>query len=165
MIIGKHLPYCWRLSRYEPILRARDAPFESWTDYSDIGSTFNGLELEPEEYLRVENLYIDAAIRFAFDSSSETFEVIYVGLVDSTGGMAVGQQILRSDFGPVVRRNLRGSLDCVLEGRGGRCQLAFGYDLYMYIAATTPCEAAVREATRAGLWVEAGIPPAYWEED
>jgi hypothetical protein len=161
----KRLPHCWRVSRYEPLLRARESSFETWTDISDVGSTFNGLTLEIEEYLRVEDLYVQAAMRFALDSSTEIFQVVYQGTHDETTEALLGRRLVRSDLGPLVRGNLRGTLDCVIEGVGGSCQIAFGYDLYMYVAATTPCSAAVEDVERSSLHVEPGIPPAYWENE
>lgn len=159
------LPYSWRLSRYEPELRAGAAGWESWTDYSDVGRSFNGLILTMEEYLRVENTYVDAAVRFALEFPTELFRVAYVGQQSDGFALREGQSLVRSDLAAVVRGNLRGLLDCAVVSTDGACQVAFGYDLYMYVAAAAPCERAVMESERAGLQVEAGVPLAAWERD
>jgi hypothetical protein len=113
------LPNCWRLSRYEPALRARDSRWESWTSYSDVGKEFNGITLTFEEYLRVENLYIDAVTRFAMDAAADVFRVVYIGHQQTGFGLSAGQRLLLSDLAPVVRGNLRETLDCALEGVEG----------------------------------------------
>lgn len=157
------LRHSWRVSRYEPALRAGSSEWTSWTGHSDVGKIFNGVPLTEEEYLRVENLYIDAATRFAIDAGADTFELVYVGHQEPGYGLAPGQKILRSDLAPVVRGNLRGTLECALQSVAGTCQFEFGFDLYMRIAATSPCERAVSESERAGLYVEPGFPLVLWE--
>lgn len=157
------LPNCWRLSRYEPALRGRDSRWESWTGYSDVGKEFNGITLTSEEYLRVENLYIDAVTRFAGDAAADVFRVVYIGHQQTGFGLSAGQRLLLSDLGPVVRGNLRETLDCALEGVEGTFQVEFGFDLYIHLAAVAPCERAIVESDRAGLHVEAGVPLVLWE--
>lgn len=158
-------PFSWRISRYEPELRRGDPQYESWTDYADVGQSFNGLVLTLEEYFRVEDAYIAAALAFAVDMASTTFRVAYLGHHDDGYALSEGQRVVRSDIAPVVRGNLRGKLDCVLESADGSCQIAFGYDLYMYVAARTSCEEAVAHTWRMGLWVEPGLTHSAWEPD
>lgn len=157
------MAYCWRLSRYESQLRMRDSPWESWIGYSDVGQVFNGIVLTAEEYVRVENLYIDAVTRFALDASAELFTVARIGHQTGSFSLFEGQTLLRSDLAPVVRGNLRETLDCTLEDVQQACQIEFGYDLYMGIAATAPCERAVAETAWSGLHVEVGVPLGVWE--
>jgi hypothetical protein len=157
------LPHSWRVSRYEPALRARGSERESWTDHSDVGKCFNGITLTEEEYLRVENLYIDAVTRFAVDAAGDVFEVVYVGHQETGFGVSRGQTIPRSDLAPLVRGNLRGDLDCALQAAAGTCQIEFGFDLYIRVAAVNACERAVAETERAGLYVEPGVPLVLWE--
>lgn len=162
----QRLPYCWRVSRYEPELRERETRWESWTDYSDIGAAFNGVVLSPEEYYRVEDTYIAAAVRFAVDASAVLLRVTYVGHHQAPDfALDPDQIVVRSDLGPIIRGNLRGNLDCALEATNGRLQVAFGYDLYMYIAADSQCESAVAGAARDGLWLEPDVPLALWDDD
>jgi hypothetical protein len=159
-------PYYWRLSRYEPELRARDTPWESWIDVSDIGESFNGIVLTEEEYLRVENTYIAALLRFALDVSATTFNMVHLG-EDQEGGFALDadQVVVRSDLAPIIRGNLRGQIGCALKSTDGRLQIGFGYDLYVYVAASSACEQAVAEAIRDGLWIDTDVPPVWWEND
>ena len=123
----KPLPFSWRLSRYEPQLRA-SREWESWTDRTDVGHSFNGFVLTEEEYLRIEDAYIAAATRFAVDVSASVFRVVYVGHQSGQYALVAGQTVIRSDLGPLVRGNLRGDLDCAIESTEGLYQLAFGYD-------------------------------------
>jgi hypothetical protein len=159
----RQLPFSWRLSRYEPALRTRDSEWESWTAHSDIGKTFNGIPLTLEEYLRVEDLYLDGATRFAIDAAAEVFEVVYVGHKDERFGVSAGQRLARSDLGPIVRANLRGDLECALLAASGTLQIEFGFDLYMRVASSFACERAVAATAGAGLYVEPDVPLALWE--
>lgn len=161
----KPLPYSWRLSRYEPELRAKDAEWQSWTDVSDVGQVFNGLPLTMEEYVRVENLYVDAATRFASEFPAQQFRVVYLGVQRDGFALREGQSLVRSDIAPVVRGNLQGSLDCAVVSSDGGFQITFGFDLYMYLAAHMSCDRAVMEIEQAGLRVEHGVPLAQWEQD
>ncbi len=164
MISLRPLPYSWRVSRYQEELRG-DPRWASWTDVSDVGRMFNGVVLASEEYHRVENSYISASVRFAALTSASLLRVVYVGHQSDDFDLSAGQIVVRSDVGPIVRGNLRGELDCALEAVNGRLQIAFGYDLYMYVAADSPCESAVVDAMQEGLWLEPDVPLALWEDD
>lgn len=164
MISLSPLPHSWRVSRYEEQLRGYPG-WESWIHVSEVGDMFNGIVLSDEEYLRVENTYISAVVRFAVATSSSLFRVLYVGHQNADFALTPGQLVVRSDVGPIVRGNLRGELDCALESDNGRLQIAFGYDLYMYVAADVPCETAVAAAEEDGLWFDTGAPLLLWGED
>lgn len=164
MISLRPLPHSWRVSRYQEELRG-DPRWASWTDVSDVGQTFNGMVLTSEEYHRVENSYISTSVRFAALTSASLFRVVYVGHQSGDFDLSAGQLVVRSDVGPIVRGNLRGELDCAIEAVNGRLQIAFGFDLYMYIAADSPCESAVVGAMQEGLWLEPDVPLTLWEDD
>ncbi|MEH3068180.1 MAG: hypothetical protein PGN15_09055 [Aeromicrobium erythreum] len=132
---------------------------------ADVGSRFNGIVLSDEEYVRVENTYIAAVVRFSVATSASLFRVVFMGSQDANFALSAGQLVVRSDVGPIVRGNLRGELDCALEAVNGRLQIAFGYDLYMYVGADIPCERAVAGAEEDGLWLEPGVPLRSWEDD
>ena len=158
----ERLPYSWRISRYESALRAAGSQWESWTDHSDAGSKFNGLLLTREEYIRVENLYIDALTRFAVDAGAESFTIAWMNHQEEPFALAQGLVLPRSDLAPVARGNLRGELDCALEAPGAVLQIEFGFDLYVHVGARSPCHAAVAEIERNGLFVEYGFPLGLW---
>lgn len=157
------LPHSWRLSRYEHRLRSSSSRWESWTSYSDVGKKFNGLELVLDEYVRVENLYIAAITRFAVELGVHTVVVGYVANGGRESGVTDGQEFSGSDLAPLIRGNLREQVNCVIADTAGALQVAFGYDLYVNLAATRPCEDAVNEAYRSGLYLEAGVPIPLWE--
>lgn len=119
----RRLPYCWRVSRYSPELRVAGAQWESWIDVSQVGQTYNGLPLTSEEYQRVEDAYVHAAFQFALDTSTQVFRIAYLGHQEDGYALSPDQTLLRFDLGPVVRGNLRGSLDCGLEGTDYGCQI------------------------------------------
>jgi hypothetical protein len=118
-----------------------------------------------EEYIRVENSYVETAMYFAMEFPGAAFAIAALSQQEDGFDLRKGQTLLRSDLAAIIRGNLRGDLDCVLETTNGECQLAFGYDLYMYVAATAPCECAVHGAQRAGLYVESDVPLVQWDQE
>lgn len=164
MIPLSPLSHSWRVCRYEEWLRGYPG-WESWTDISDVGGRFNGVVLSDQEYRRVEDTYIAAAVRFAVATSASLFRILYLGNQSANFALTPGQIVVRSDVGPIVRGNLRGELDCVLEAVNGRLQIEFGYDLYMYVAADDPCETAVAGAEEDGLWLTPDFPLRQWDDD
>jgi hypothetical protein len=158
------LPYSWRVSRHDPELRDRGLLSDVWLSHNDIGRVFQGVPLTREEYERVENLYVQAAVRFAIDVGASQLRIVYVGHQEDRFDLEPGQVLPRADIGPVVRANLRGQLDCALEALDAGFQLAFGYDLYMYVACVVACGAAVADVASSGLWLEPGVSLALWED-
>ncbi len=158
------LPHSWRVCRYEEQLRGYPG-WESWIDKSDVGERFNGIVLSDEEYLRVENTYIAAVVRFAVATSATFFRVAYLHHQDANFALTPGQIVVRSDVGPIVRGNLRGELDCSLDAVNDRLHIEFGWDLYMYLAADDPCERAVSGAEEDGLWLTPDFPLRRWDDD
>lgn len=165
MISVPRLKYGWRVSRYSAELRARDSPWESWTSISDVGQPFNGIELTREEYLRVEDAYIDIVAGFLVDAGADFFDVVYVAHQEAGFELSEGQRLPRSDIAPLVRGNLRGTLDCALQSPAADLQVEFGYDLYLRIGAERSCQRAVARATRLGLYVESGVGLVLWDEN
>lgn len=52
----------YRISKYDPLFRDEAGCYQKneWTAISDIGKTFDGILLTDEDYIRVEDNYIDA---------------------------------------------------------------------------------------------------------
>lgn len=58
----------YRVTKYDPVLRNEDGCFDDWTAISDVGRTFNGVELTMERCLEVESAYLAAVEAFAVES-------------------------------------------------------------------------------------------------
>lgn len=58
--------YSWRVTKYNPIYRNELGHYkkDEWISIGDIGTSFNGVVLTAEDYLRVETLYVNAVLQF-----------------------------------------------------------------------------------------------------
>jgi len=54
----------YKVTKYNPANRNEKGYYmlDEWTDFSDVGKQFNGIELTMEEYLKVESAYTIVAI-------------------------------------------------------------------------------------------------------
>ena len=60
------MKYCWRITKYDPKKRNLQGWFleDTWISYGDIGSVYQGKKLTYNEYVHVEDLYINAIVQF-----------------------------------------------------------------------------------------------------
>ena len=149
----------YRITKYNPKNRDTQGRYlvDEWTAYSDIGQEFGGSVLTREEYLRVENTYVDAAIKLldecgvsslVIDSLENhlNYQSNYVALSD-------GQRLRDESLREGIRSLLRGDFWCRLQD-GTRAFIHVGYDYYMYIGVPCPAQNSVRAVQSAGLFVE-----------
>jgi len=56
----------YRVTKYDPAFRDKSGAYtkDEWTIFKQIGETFSGVQLTSEEYERVEEAYIQAAMSF-----------------------------------------------------------------------------------------------------
>lgn len=141
----------YRITKYDPQRRAPDGayPLDEWTAFSDIGRTFAGETLTQTEYLRVEDLYLDAitcAMRCAGVDS------VVVTNLENHGQHAVtaGTPLDPAGARDIARLALRSLLWCKLLGPHG-FYVHFGYDYYMYIGGSFEGDL---EAEIRGMFVE-----------
>ncbi len=73
----------------------------------------------------------------------------------------LGQQVTQKEVADIARLVLRESLWCKLES--DRMFVHFGYDYYMFIGSTEPCESTIKKIEKLGLFVEKFESP-YLEE-
>jgi hypothetical protein len=66
--------WSYRVSRYDPALRDAGGAYlpSTWTSWSDIGRSFDGVVLLEPEYLRAEDGYLTSARRFMEESGVES---------------------------------------------------------------------------------------------
>lgn len=71
------MTFSYRTTKYNPIYRdEKDAYLKNeWTSYSDIGHIFDGKQLSINEYLNVEDKYIEAIIQFMKCVGINTFHI------------------------------------------------------------------------------------------
>ncbi|PQO36938.1 hypothetical protein C5Y96_07180 [Blastopirellula marina] len=82
-----------RATKYDPTKRDARGIFHinEWTSISDIGKTFDGKELTPEDYLQMEDAYIAAIFQ----------------LLEATGLSCLAIELLENKMGPDARRSLQ----------------------------------------------------------
>ncbi len=172
------LQYEWRVTKYDPAFRTSSGLYtrDEWYLFSEIGSTINNELLTPERYLWAEDRYVDAVERFL--AASEVGALTIEGLetssykpndVDSLGlrsiPVAEGQVLSATgEIGIVCRLNLREHLWCRLLAED-TFFVHFGWDYYMFIGSSRPCEDAIAETNAAGLFVEPAISPYHKDDE
>lgn len=151
----------YRVTKYDPAFRDRLGRYrrEEWTSVGDVGRSFGGVVLTREEYQRVEDAYVEAALAFLREVNCTS--LVAVG-VENHGGSpsapAEGRRLAGPPLAEVIRRLLREEFWCRLEG--DNCFLHVGYDYYLYVGVPSPCPQASLLASRLGLFVEE-CPSAY----
>ena len=145
----------YRITKYDPSFRDRTGAYtrDEWISVTDIGRSFAGVILTPEEYDRVEGAYVEAAMAFLRESGVHTLRV--EGLENHRGHLLnfhEGSLLPLEQIGDVLRRVLRDEFWCRLNGDGGFVHI--GWDFYMYVGVPYSCPAAEARATELGLYVE-----------
>lgn len=133
--------YQYRISKYSPNLRDIQGHYvlNDWTDYSDIGSTFNGKRLSKQAYLRVEHAYL-GVVSDVLQSAS-----VFSMMIHDYEPRSWFSRIRSMFFMPrsLSSRNhiLRFSRGCLRNNHWGKLVsdemfIHFGYDYYMYIGSS-----------------------------
>jgi hypothetical protein len=158
------LPFWWRVTRYDPARRdTRGAyPADAWTSVADVGGSFDGVQLTMEEYERVESAYAEGFAAFAEDSRAS--QVVVRGL-EVGRDVHEGQAVCIDSAKNLVRGLLREEIVCRLEAPDKGFAVHVGFDLYMYVGSSMPCEAAIRHTEGLGLFVEPVSSSPLWPED
>jgi hypothetical protein len=148
--------YEWRVTHYNPALRDHPAggfQGDSWTSVSDAGQTFDGTELTQAEYERVEGLHLDAARAFA--KASGVTRLTARRLAEDPDASPESRSFAVEDLDLTLRAMLREEDDGYIEGaEGSGFSIHVGYDYYLYIGSSSPCDAAVAATEASGLFVE-----------
>ncbi|MBG9789659.1 MULTISPECIES: hypothetical protein [Brevibacillus] len=174
--------YYWQVSKYkeQELPLYGEGAIPSWTSVSDIGKVINGKVLTVNEYLTVENLYIQAIKVFMMCSNTNaliieqlekpfSLEVIkesnkQKGLNDSdpnelydfyqlaTEGAVVGTHEVEYLSRLALRENLWAQLQCE------SMFLRFDYDYYIDIGSIGICEEAITKIREWGLTIN------QWDE-
>ena len=153
----------YRVTKYDPEFRDSSGAFtrDDWTATSDIGGIFGGVVLTPQAYLTVENAYVESAIAFLSESSSESLKVAslenYGQYTDSVLEIADGKRCTLLEIADIARLNLRSLVWCRFSGDDAF--LHFGGDFYMYVGVPMACQGATNFAKRSGLFVESFNSP------
>lgn len=159
----------WRVTKYNPKYRDDQGCYikDEWTCPSQVGTIVEGKIFTWDEYIKVENEYVNAIQIFmdclGLNILSVSFLVKYwpiepnehhtSRMIDIHNKLKDGQILSREDIDNVVRLILRNDLGCKL--RSDDLEVHFGWDYYMYIGSKELCESAISKIEKMGLYVEA----------
>ena len=168
------MKFCWRITKYDPKKRNSQGWFieETWTAFSDIGRIYDGKEFTYDEYICVENLYINAITHFMkcldisylqvqglenskrinIDLHADDEDVAFVNTIKENDLLTPRQVIMASKL------ILREYFWCKLVS-DNKMFVHFGYDYYMYIGSSLKCEATLQMIRDSGLYVESFHSP------
>jgi hypothetical protein len=144
-----------RVTKYNPAHRDPSGAYQldEWTSHADVGKSFNGVQLTEDDYLAVEQAYVDVAM--AFLKESQLTELTVRGLEHSAQlpfTVEEGQSVPACHLPDIVRALLREQFWCRLEGPTAFIHV--GWDYYMYVGTPAPCKGAEALAPTVGLFVE-----------
>lgn len=124
---------------------------DEWTDYSCVGLIFDNEKFTLEEYLLVEQRYINVIlnileelgcpflrVRNLWNNWSESIKEsenpnIDLPLLRFAQSIKKRKRIDKINYDKIIKLSLRGYLDIVLENNKYEILIEFGYDYYMYV--------------------------------
>lgn len=144
----------YRITKYDPALRSANGAYarREWTSKSDIGRSFEGVELTPAAYQRVEDAYIDVALAFLAESGIRAMRIRYLEKRDKVLPFGNGSILSMEQVATMIRGMLREDIWCKLEATHAFVHI--GYDYYMYVGVPSATPNAQIYASTQGLFVE-----------
>ena len=155
----------WRITKYNPKMRNRDGSFSGneWTSYSDIGKKYHNQEFTYQQYMEIENKYIQSILLFmnCLGINSLRLSKLEKNNSPNFGDLNIhkffdslkeGNILNKDEIVKVARMVLREIMWCKLESRN--MYVHFGYDYYMYLGTTEVCEEAIKKIEDFGLFIE-----------
>lgn len=168
--------FSYRVTKYNPKYRNDEGHYlkDEWFLYSQIGEKFEEGVLTLEQYLKVENAYVEAIILFMECLGIDT---LYVTALEKNvkprrnklfsleffNNLKVGDALNKEVIKLVARMVLRDHIWCKLEAQD--MYVHFGWDYYMFIGSAKVCTNAIRSIEKSGLFVEEYMSPYTRHED
>jgi hypothetical protein len=149
----------YRITKYDPKKRDAQSYYlpDEWFMYSQVGREVGGSLLTMEEYLRVENSYINTAVTMLAECGVDS--VAICGLENNRGHQArsfvlrEGERLIGESLREALRSILREEFWCRLE-ENERSYIHIGWDYYMYLGVPCRALAGIEAARSLGLFVE-----------
>lgn len=165
--------FCWRITKYNSAYRDENGSYiaDEWTSFSDIGKNFESGKLTFDDYIKIEDAYIQAITYFMDCLGIETLQITDLEIGAKPSGnqfyspemmhvldsLSDGKKVAKEQVGIIVRLVLRENIWCKLAAES--MYVHFGYDYYMYIGSKKPCDGAVNKIEQSGLFVEPFVSP------
>lgn len=142
----------YRITKYDPKSRNKNGAYikEEWTSISDIGTSFGDSLLTKQDYLIVENNYINCFLELL--KMANIFALQVYDLECAQGYWYEGQMLSISESVLFCRQCLREIVWGKL--RGYNFFIHFGYDFYSYIGTDLPETAVLQTCHANSLYCE-----------
>jgi len=147
------LNHQYRVTKYNPDLES----YDEWTDISDVGNSYSGIEFTLQEYKRVESTYVDAI--FSLMKAEKVESLILSNFWDGFDysdkelTLAEGKEFQNDSLKRVIQLILREEIGGQLTSKKGMF-VHFGYDYYMYIGISNNYPEVISSIRSSGLYVE-----------
>ena len=105
---------------------------DEWSSICDIGRTFSGVTLTEDDYLEVENNYINCAVDIMTQSGCKYLTIGYIQDYNHIG-YKYKSRITKDQLATILRDMLRENIYCVLVNLKHKVMIDVGYDYYMHI--------------------------------
>ncbi len=149
----------YRISKYNPVHREKGRYLkDEWTDYSDIGSIFEGRTLTKEEYLLTELNYIRCIIEILEAVGLNSLYIVDMEEYEPTKWHN-RQKLSTNDFPHILKDCLRNICWCKLIH--GNAYIHFGYDYYVYVGVNLQFDILTQICNKHNLFCEKKSSP-YW---
>ena len=166
--------YSWRITKYNPAFRISNGSYNKpeWSSFSDIGKSFEGVELSLNEYLQIESKYINAIILFInnlkipylkildlekYTLSNEIinkYKKIYpYKIVNIFNKIKNNAKYNIEEIDVISKLVLREHIWLKLEYEN-KFFIHFGYDYYLYIGSIIKNNLLIDKIINDGLFVE-----------
>lgn len=162
--------YTWRITKYNPLYRDSKGNFttQEWTSYSDIGKYFEGIQFTFNDYIEIENKYINTVLQFmnclhlkeieinglekyeedvSYEENSDCdMSKLLINIKDRATINITDVPLLCK---LILREHLWGKLEY-----NSTLYIHFGYDYYMYIGSSKKCDSVLEKVSHNGLYIE-----------
>ncbi len=155
----------WRLTKYDPERRSVAGAFlgDDWISVSDIGRSYEGVELTESEYLRVEAAHLDVIVSSYQDAGHPPLLVRgpeWNGLGKLIAGQVLtsapreNEPVSEARLPVLARTCLREICWCRIETADESYGIHFGYDFYVYLVGVELTPSTHGVARSGGLFLE-----------
>ena len=173
----------YRITKYDPKNRNDQGHylFDHWTEISDVGKTLEGELVTKEEYLRIEEDYINSVVEILRASNQEYLRLVglnkdrfqesviensnewYHESIFENLNLYEDQKISIQDVPTIIKLILRRYLDATLEIKD-KYYVQFGYDFYMYVGTPKLSDKVIDELNSTLIFIEEFWSPYYSSE-
>lgn len=158
----------FRITKYNPIYRDEQRRYlrDEWTEYRDIGKKYNNEIVTLNEYLKVENTYIQAVFELMKCNKITSFQVTRIERYDPEEDPNTTQEMINTykkvknrsfisgkEIEDICKLTLRGRFWGLLRNKNNM-EVRFDHDYYMFIKSKSICKEAISNIEKSGLFVE-----------